>query len=215
MRSVTALMAVSAILVTAGGPVACGSSHSSSGGPADTGAGKDASNRPDAASRADGSTARGDASVDARPRDAHAEADGPVERDAGRDAADAHSTSADAGIDANHARDAGDEAAHDAAHDSGHCTPLGDRTFSCGASPCDRSTQYCIFGAVPNTCHPLPPECQCAETFNCGCVMSNLTCNDGGLPARCVPYGDGGEVQAADAAIVGYFWIEAHSCSVN
>jgi hypothetical protein len=102
----------------------------------------------------------------------------------------------------------------------GACTPRGDGgPFVCGAGAAgtctDSTTQYCIFGAVPNTCQPLPPACQCEETFSCACLVANLICDDGGVEGVCSAHDDGGLVEAPDAATSRYFWIAAHHCSVR
>jgi hypothetical protein len=97
--------------------------------------------------------------------------------------------------------------------DGGKCTPRVGGSFVCGATPCtDSTTQYCIYGAVPNTCEPLPPACQCEETFTCECLLANLSC-DGG--ASCLPHNDAGLPEAVDASVSSFFWIAAHVCSVK
>jgi hypothetical protein len=97
--------------------------------------------------------------------------------------------------------------------DGGKCTPRVGGPFSCGAIPCtDSTTQYCIYGAVPNTCEPLPPACQCEETFTCDCLLANLSC-DGG--ASCLPHNDAGLAEPADASVSSFFWVDAHVCSVK
>lgn len=109
---------------------------------------------------------------------------------------------------------AGDAAPSDAAFKyDGPCTPRVGTSFVCGAASCTNSTtQYCIYGAVPNTCQPLPPACQCEETFNCACLAANLDCDGGFL---CSPHSDAGAAELPDAAYSSFFWIASHTCSVR
>jgi hypothetical protein len=97
--------------------------------------------------------------------------------------------------------------------DGGTCTPRVGGPFICGSKNCDDSTtQYCIYGAVPNTCESLPVECQCEETFTCACLTDNLICDDGGAKGVCTPHGDAGEIENIDASAVNFFWLIAHTC---
>lgn len=97
--------------------------------------------------------------------------------------------------------------------DGGVCTPRAGGGFPCGPTACTNSTtQYCIYGPVPNTCEAVPVECQCEETFTCECLTDNLICDDGGAKGACGPHDDAGAIENADASNVNYFWLIAHTC---
>jgi hypothetical protein len=139
-----------------------------------TDAGSDATDAPTT-----DSTTAPDAPVDASDAAPPADADASDASDATADAADAHPV--DAAPDTAPPSDAGDAAT---------CTPLPDASLTCNGSACSADTQYCLFGSVPNQCLPIPPECQCAETHNCACLLAHATPCDGGT-FGCTDFGGG------------------------
>jgi hypothetical protein len=192
-----------------------GASDASDASPEDAAdSGADSNSGADAKEDAQDATAPEDAmdsGVDAAV-DAATDADASSTEDAHDDAT---------GVDSAVISDAGDGAADATASDAagageggGTCTPPIGHAFPCGASPCASSaTEYCIYGPVPNTCQPLPAACQCAETFNCECLSTHLTCDgDAGFNASCDAHNDAGLVESPDAAFSSYFWIAAHTC---
>ncbi len=88
----------------------------------------------------------------------------------------------------------------DATADSA-CTPPPGGTFQCGATTCNGATSYCLAGMIHDSCEPLPPECACAETFGCACLLAQVKnpCDVGSL--TCIPMHDGG-----------IYWIQAIAC---
>jgi hypothetical protein len=74
------------------------------------------------------------------------------------------------------------------------CTPLTGGDFYCGTVMCNGVTSYCFHGYMGQMCAPMPPECQCAETHGCDCLLANVhTCDAGPLTCSTVLF-DGGLV---------------------
>jgi hypothetical protein len=82
------------------------------------------------------------------------------------------------------------------------CTAPNRATSQCGSTKnCNGSTSLCLEGIVKNTCEPLPPECACAETLDCACLLAHV-------PAQC----DAGHLQCAQTPDGGLVWIQDLFC---
>jgi hypothetical protein len=164
------------------------------GGPADAEVGHDA-REPDAGDATTGTD--GGSQEDANP------ADSAEPRDSSHDASSAHDGSegdggpADAG-----SAEAAPDAGEDAHRSDGGCTPPDRATSRCGATTsCNGTTSLCLEGIVSDTCEPLPPECACAETLDCDCLLAHVT-----------PPCDAGHLQCAQIPDGGLYWIQDLFC---
>lgn len=120
-------------------------------------------------------------------------------RDAGEtgDAGGVDGTGGDGGVQDSGALDAvangppANEAGTDASGDAG-CTPQTGAAFQCGAASCNGATNYCLETSEEDTCVPMPPACECAETDDCTCLLANVANPCGVGIITCAPRDDGG-----------------------
>ena len=94
----------------------------------------------------------------------------------------------------------GDASGADSTSDAG-CAPPTGGAFPCGRSSCEGTTSYCLAGMLHDSCEPLPPECACAGSLDCACLLAHVEnpCDAGSL--TCKPMHDGG-----------LYWIQALLC---
>jgi hypothetical protein len=76
--------------------------------------------------------------------------------------------------------------------DAAGCTPPGGGTFSCAPGTCNGASEYCLETAVGNSCVAIPAACQCAETFDCTCLLANIASPCGVGAVKCFPEDNGG-----------------------
>jgi hypothetical protein len=152
----------------------------------DTGAGEHDSGSVNDASHEDA------AAVDAAMEGATMDASMEAATEAGGGDGGGDSSSGDGATSDASAGDAGAE---------GGCTPPVGGTYSCGANDCDGTSDYCLVGMASRTCEPLPPQCRCAETLDCACLLAHVTSPCGIGSVHCFPMHDGG-----------LYWLEAIDC---
>jgi hypothetical protein len=74
--------------------------------------------------------------------------------------------------------------------------------ISCGGlNNCGGATNYCLAGSLPNTCKAIPPECVCADSHDCACLLAHIASPCDGGTVTCTAYADGGQL-----------WIFASNC---
>jgi hypothetical protein len=136
-----------------------------------------------------------------------AQADGPEEvggdggvLDSGADAGDAGVLDAgtDAGGDAG-VVDSGADAPDGGDSGDAGCTGPSPDMFNCAGS-CNGATSYCVGGAIPNVCEPLPAECTTCSTHDCACLLAHAPSPCNGT-ISCTAYDDGGQL-----------WLFASNC---
>jgi hypothetical protein len=76
--------------------------------------------------------------------------------------------------------------------DAAGCTPPSGGTFLCAPGTCNGASEYCLETALGNSCVAIPAACQCAETFDCTCLLANVASPCGVGAVKCFPEDNGG-----------------------